>query len=62
MVILQTHYFKIVYTPQPLSCLLLATLAVLMVAALDRCLARFLLELLAVVKLLMALFWRAALD
>ena len=56
------HYFKIVYIPQSLFCLLLATLAVLMVAALDRCLARFLLELLAVVKLLMALFWRAALD
>ena len=62
MVILQMHYFKIVYIPQSLFCLLLATLAVLMVAALDRCLARFLLELLAVVKLLMALFWRAALD
>ena len=35
MVILQMHYFKIVYTHQPLSCLLLATLAVLMVASLD---------------------------
>ena len=56
MVILQMHYFKIVYTPQPLSCLLLATLAVLMVSALDRCLSCFLLQLLIVVKLLRALF------
>ena len=61
-VILQMHYLKIVYTPQPLFCLLLVTLAVVIMAALDRFLSCFLLELLIVVKLLRALFWRAVLD